>query len=51
MLAGVLAVLFAPVFDVMAPDTLCAWILEDGIEARFQLALHKYVWPPGRRGV
>ena len=45
------AVLFAPVFDVMAPHTLCEWILEDGLEVRFQLALHKYVWPPGRRGV
>ena len=45
------AVLFAPVFDVMAPHTLCEWILDDGIEVRFQLPLHKYVWPPGRRGV
>jgi len=45
------AVLFAPVFDVMAPQTLSEWILEDGMHVRLQLPLHKYVWPPGRRGV
>jgi 7-carboxy-7-deazaguanine synthase len=27
------------------------WMLEDRIEARFQLQAHKYIWPPEARGV
>ena len=45
------AILFSAVYGVLAPRTLAAWILADGLEVRFQLQLHKYVWPPDQRGV
>ena len=48
--AGV-PVSFSPVQDGLAPADLAAWILEDGIEVRFQLQLHKVVWPGVDRGV
>lgn len=44
-------VLFSPVFGVVAPRELAAWILEDGLPVRFQLQLHKLVWSPDARGV
>lgn len=45
------AVLFSPVHGVLPPRTLAEWILEDKLDARFQLALHKYIWPDSERGV
>lgn len=45
------AVLFSPVFGSVLPADLVQWILEDGLEVRFQLQLHKFVWPPEQRGV
>lgn len=45
------AVLFAPVFGGLEARLLAEWILEDGLEVRLQLQLHKYIWPPDRRGV
>jgi 7-carboxy-7-deazaguanine synthase len=44
-------VLFAPVFGRLDPKTLAAWLLEDGLRARLQLQLHKYIWDPAVRGV
>jgi 7-carboxy-7-deazaguanine synthase len=44
-------VLFAPVFGRLDPKTLAAWLLEDGLRARLQLQLHKYIWDPAARGV
>lgn len=35
----------------LAPRDLAQWILADGLDVRFQLQLHKYVWPPDERGV
>ncbi|MBK8165742.1 MAG: radical SAM protein [bacterium] len=48
--AGV-PVSFSPVQDGLAPADLAGWILEDGLEVRFQLQLHKVVWPGVERGV
>lgn len=48
--AGV-PVSFSPVQDGLAAADLAAWILEDGLEVRFQLQLHKVVWPGVERGV
>lgn len=48
--AGV-PVSFSPVQDGLAPAELAAWILADGLEVRFQLQLHKVVWPGVERGV
>jgi 7-carboxy-7-deazaguanine synthase len=51
-LAGrVAAILFSPVFGVLPPADLARWILEDGVPARLQLQVHKYVWDPATRGV
>lgn len=45
------AVLFSPVHDVLHPRTLGEWMLGDRVPARLQVQLHKYIWPPGTRGV
>jgi len=48
--AGV-PVAFSPVQDALAPAELAGWILDDGLDVRFQLQLHKVVWPGVERGV
>ena len=48
--AGV-PVSFSPVQDGLSAADLAQWILEDGLEVRFQLQLHKIVWPGVERGV
>jgi 7-carboxy-7-deazaguanine synthase len=45
------AVLFAPVFGELEPKQLVEWILEDRLDVRFQLQLHKLVWGPDAKGV
>jgi 7-carboxy-7-deazaguanine synthase len=45
------AVLFSPVHGVLDPGTLASWVLEDGLPARVQVQLHKYLWPGVERGV
>lgn len=42
---------FSPVQEGLVPADLARWILEDGLEVRFQLQLHKVVWPGVERGV
>lgn len=44
-------ILFSPVFGTLPPVQLATWMLEDGIAARLQLQLHKFIWPPEARGV
>ena len=44
-------VLFSPVHGVVDPGELARWILDDGIPARLQVQLHKYLWPGVERGV
>lgn len=44
-------VLFSVVFGELEPLTLVNWILEDKLNVRFQLQLHKYIWQPDTRGV
>jgi 7-carboxy-7-deazaguanine synthase len=44
-------VLLSPVFEVLSPRALSAWILEDGLNVRLQLQLHKLIWPSNQRGV
>jgi 7-carboxy-7-deazaguanine synthase len=43
--------LFSPVFGALEMKRLVEWILESGIDARFQVQLHKFVWDPAQRGV
>ena len=46
------AVLFSPVFGEVDPKDIVAWMLEDGLnQIRFQLQMHKFIWPPAERGV
>ncbi len=44
-------VLFSPVFGDLLPRELSGWILEEGLNVRFQLQMHKYIWEPETRGV
>ncbi len=44
-------ILMSVVFGVLEPAELAGWILESGINARFQLQMHKYIWEPSARGV
>lgn len=44
-------VLFSPVWGAVEPKELVAWILADHLDVRFQLQLHKVVWPKDERGV
>ncbi|MFQ5605836.1 MAG: radical SAM protein [bacterium] len=46
-----LPVLFSPVWGELSPDELARWILEDKINVRCQIQLHKIIWSPETRGV
>ena len=45
------AVLFSPIFGRIEPREIVDWMLADNVEARFQLQMHKFIWPPTARGV
>ncbi len=45
------AILFSVVFGKMEPLTLVNWILEDNLNVRFQLQMHKFIWEPTTKGV
>lgn len=45
------SVLFSVVFGELEPVTLVEWILEDNLNVRFQLQMHKFVWEPNIKGV
>jgi 7-carboxy-7-deazaguanine synthase len=42
---------FSPIFGVLDSRKLAEWILEDHLEVRLNLQLHKIIWDPGQRGV
>jgi 7-carboxy-7-deazaguanine synthase len=44
-------ILFSVVFGKLLPVELVSWILEDKLNVRFQLQLHKFIWKPQERGV
>ncbi len=50
-LPEITTVLFGTVFGTMYPKSVVQWILEDNLDVRFQLQLHKYIWEPHTRGV
>lgn len=50
-LDGLCGLLLSPVFEKQDPEELANWILEDGLDVRMQLQLHKFIWEPNRRGV
>ena len=44
-------VLFSPIFGRIDPRTIVEWMLEDQLQVRFQLQMHKFIWAPETRGV
>lgn len=44
-------ILFSPVYDVLDSKKLSKWILEDGLNVRMQIQLHKHIWNPETKGV
>ena len=44
-------VLFSPVHAKMNPSVLVEWILQSGLDVRFQIQTHKVIWDPEARGV
>jgi 7-carboxy-7-deazaguanine synthase len=44
-------ILFSVVFEQLKPVTLVEWILEDNLNVRYQLQMHKYIWNPKQKGV
>ena len=50
-LEGRCHVLLSPSFGVLEPRQLVEWMLEDRLQARLNLQIHKYVWAPETRGV
>ncbi len=44
-------VLFSPVHNVLAPEQLITWVLEDKLLVRVNLQLHKYIWGAEKQGV
>ncbi|MFL6299715.1 MAG: 7-carboxy-7-deazaguanine synthase, partial [Terriglobales bacterium] len=61
--ARVNSVIFSPAFRkdargardashcLLDPQQLAAWILEDGLNARLGLQIHKFIWQPETKGV
>jgi 7-carboxy-7-deazaguanine synthase len=39
------------VFGSLAPKDLVSWVLEDGLDVRVQLQMHKYIWGADAQGV
>lgn len=42
-------IIFSPVTETLKPRVLAGWVLEDRLPVRFQLQLHKCIWP-GEKG-
>jgi 7-carboxy-7-deazaguanine synthase len=45
------AILFSPVFDKLSYLQLAEWILQDNLDVRMQIQMHKHIWHPNTRGV
>jgi 7-carboxy-7-deazaguanine synthase len=44
-------ILISTAFGLIDPRQVVEWMLEDRLRARFQLQLHKYIWPSDARRV
>ena len=42
---------FSPVFDIIKPETLADWIIDDRLDVRLSLQIHKIIWDKDKRGV
>ena len=43
------SVLFSPVTGTLSPETLAQWMLDDNLNVRLNLQLHKIIWGPDTR--
>jgi 7-carboxy-7-deazaguanine synthase len=43
--------LISTAYGAVQTSEVVDWMLEDKLDARFQLQAHKYIWPPEARGV
>lgn len=50
-LADRASILISVVYGSLEPKEVAQWILDDGLDVRFQLQLHKYIWDPEKKGV
>jgi len=50
-LARKCTLLFSPAFGMLNPRDLSRWIIEERLEVRLNLQLHKYIYGPDVRGV
>ncbi len=48
---GRVPVSLSPVWGELDPAQLAAWMLEDRLDARLQVQLHRILWPGAERGV
>jgi len=44
-------ILLSPAYGILHPEDLAAWMIQDRMQARLNLQLHKYIFGPERRGV
>jgi len=44
-------ILLSVVFGQLSPKDVVDWMLADKLPARFQLQMHKFIWPPDMKGV
>ncbi len=44
-------ILFSPAFKIMSSADLASWILEDHLNVRLHVQLHKMIWPDKNKGV
>jgi 7-carboxy-7-deazaguanine synthase len=49
-LIGKVKILMSPVTEKLPPALLANWILEDNLDVRLQLQLHRILWPDAKRG-
>ncbi|HXX54007.1 MAG TPA: radical SAM protein [Thermodesulfovibrionales bacterium] len=50
-LTGRCAILFSPAFGILHPKDLTQWIMEERLEVRLNLQLHKYIYGADARAV
>jgi 7-carboxy-7-deazaguanine synthase len=48
--AALVATLFSPVAGRLAPAELAGWLLDDKLDARLNLQIHRVIWPDRDRG-
>ncbi len=42
---------YSSIFTKIDPKEIISWILEDKLDVRFQLQIHKFIWNPEEKGV